>query len=119
MSRKPGHTASCPACGYEHDFTTAREADGGVIRIPHPTGPRPSPSVPPPAAPEQRATAAERLEMVRSHLERGRGAHPLVPYAVDAPLPLAQRIGRCAVCDEPIYESGDYRGGRWRHGEEP
>ncbi len=39
--------------------------------------------------------------------------HAIVP--VDVHEADWRTVGRCAVCDLPIMESGDYRTNRWRH----
>lgn len=48
-------------------------------------------------------TAERRLEAIRAALG---DKHPIVPLD-----------GRCAICDVEVYESGDYRGGYYRHGQ--
>lgn len=58
----------------------------------------------------ERAALAD-LDAVRKAY-RGR-AHPIVP--VDVAVHGWSTTGRCAVCGRPVYESGDYRGGRFRH----
>ncbi len=47
--------------------------------------------------------------------EAGRQPHRIIPYAVKEPERWELATGRCALCDRPIREVADYRGGRWRH----
>lgn len=54
---------------------------------------------------------AERLAAINDRLGP---KHPIVPIrTVEKEW---WTVGVCAICLDPVYVSGDYRGGRWRHG---
>lgn len=57
-----------------------------------------------PGVPELLYALQRRLDAIRDHRPR----HPIVPLD-----------GHCAICGEKVYESNDYRGGRYRHEDSP